>query len=237
VGYVDAEGWFSFPDASKCKPCDKIGENNCRWKIINVDKIVRTKCLKEYANLTGSICFESWVDGFENCSAVESDTSALWLKGADAPSNCPRVISGCIGDTFPAFALSNSGCSHQCIQCSRKSELAYPTDLVIEALQPTGVTLSWSIVNSTLYGDPLYAFHNISYNIQVTCLESRSQMSFRSILPTISISSLQPASKYSIQVQAEAGTMLSERSEVNTSTRPSSAKQYWNAVGIVCQQD
>jgi hypothetical protein len=218
VGYADKNGWFSFQAASECMPCDPIGTNNCRWKIVNVDKIVRTKCLEEYARINGTSCEMSWVYAFENCSVVERDASQVWLKGKSAPSNCPRVISGCVGNTFPLITSSNSGCSHTCIPCSRRSEIAYPSDLVVESLS-IGVSLSWSPVNSTLYGDLIPGnLSIISYNVQVTEMNGNHRMNYKSFIPTIAISDLQATKAYVIKVQAESGDLLSQSVEHTVTT-------------------
>jgi hypothetical protein len=101
--------YYSFPQESQCKPCDLIGTNDCRWKIISVDKIVESQCIVDYGlgNMSSCdripeslCCEEKFPESFYNCSAVPMDSSKEWIKGFNRPAHCPRVISGCVGETF-----------------------------------------------------------------------------------------------------------------------------------------
>jgi hypothetical protein len=209
VGYSPQMKWLSFPEQSQCKSCEELGTNNCRWKVISVEKIVESQCLLQYADRNGSSCEDPNIleAAFEYCPPVNKDSSKSWIKGPGAPSHCPRVISGCVGDTFPAISLSESGCAHQCISCSRRSELAFPSSPEIESISPTGIAVSWDLVNSTLYGDPLPVNTASGKEITVTYISTLTRLDdglkafYPSNLPTLAISNLFPARNYSLVIK------------------------------------
>ncbi len=128
-----------------------------------MEKIVDTKCLQSHGACIFLNSLEKFLDAFYNCSAVEMDNSKEWLKGSSRPSHCPQVISGCVGNTFPASVFSEDGCSQQCISCSRKSELAFPSAPEVETLTASGISLAWDKVDSNLYGDALPSETLVSY--------------------------------------------------------------------------
>jgi hypothetical protein len=233
VGYKSVYDQYSLPSESKCKPCDSIGTNNCRWKILSVNKIVKSQCLTDYVTRkAGAICMDEWYEAFKNCSSIDFDSSNSWVKGLSAPANCPYHISGCTGDTFPSTAVSNSGCSHSCLPCSQRSEIAYPYDLEIESLQSTGASLSWSRVNSTLYGDPFEQNINASYIVTLS-KEDGSKSIYKTNTPTITFFNLTPGQKYSAQIQTQAGFALSQATIANFRTpgcKPLDASLLCNAL-------
>lgn len=219
VGYDDGTNYYSFPEQSRCKPCDSIGTNNCRWKIISVDKIVRSRCLIDYAKLRGNQCYQLFPESFYNCSDVGMYSSKEFVKGQNRPSHCPQVISGCVGETFPSAISSEDGCAHECIPCSKRYDLAYPSVPQIESLMPTGIALSWNKVESNLYGDSLREGSIVSYSSRLISEYDESFFAIKSSeIPAVSFSNLKPSQKYSVYIRAISGSQESQETRFSFMT-------------------
>jgi hypothetical protein len=216
VGF-NGDGYYSFPKESRCKPCDSIGTNNCRWKIINVKKIVESKCLIKYANDRNGTCDQFFPESFFNCPGVSFDTSKEWIKGSNHPAHCPRVISGCVGETFPSAVFSESVCAQECLSCSRRNELAAPSAVIINSLTSFSVSLLWNPAQLTLYGDEL-SF--VSYNLRLYSAHNGSISEQTTRIPSITIEQLDPSSAYSIHIRASSPGKMDSQEIIAKFTTP-----------------
>eukprot|EP00041_Stephanoeca_diplocostata_P012250 m.205354 g.205354 ORF g.205354 m.205354 type:complete len:381 (+) comp18873_c0_seq3:92-1234(+) len=69
--------WYSHPERGRCKNGQQLGDNNCTWRVVSVNKIIRAACM--YQHLDGNV-IKNDQSCFDKCEKPYNVTSNCYLK-------------------------------------------------------------------------------------------------------------------------------------------------------------
>ena len=70
--------WYSFLDIGNCALHPGVGNPNCTWAVLTIDKVVNKTC---HTNRLFQAVRQAAPGGFANCSATPNATDPCWLRG------------------------------------------------------------------------------------------------------------------------------------------------------------